>query len=102
MKRIGVTGGIGSGKSTVCRVFELLGIPVYYADDEGKKILDSENVKAELIKLFGADVLAEDKMIDRKKMAALVFTDKEKLEKLNAVIHPAVGVHFEEWVQAHK
>ena len=99
MIKIGITGGIGSGKSTICKVFELLGVPVYYADDEGKKILDSEEVKERITKIFGADILAEDKMVDRKKMAALVFNEKGKLEKLNSIIHPAVGAHFEEWLK---
>ena len=102
MIRIGITGGIGSGKSTVCKVFELLRIPVYYADDEGKKILDSPEVKERIIKIFGDVVLAKDKTVDRKKMADLVFNNKENLEKLNSIIHPAVGAHFEEWLETYK
>ena len=96
MKSIGITGGIGSGKSTVCRVFELLGVPVYYADDAAKELLDDGKIIEELSGLFGNAILS-GKEIDKKALAELVFNDKEKLAKLNAVIHPAVGKHFEEW-----
>ena len=99
MLKVGITGGIGSGKTTVCKLFEILGIPVYYADDEAKKILNSNNkVKESVLKIFGSSVLDTDGIIDRKKLAALVFNKKEALEKLNAVIHPAVGLHFDNWV----
>lgn len=102
MLKIGITGGIGSGKSTVCRVFELLGIPVYSADDEAKKILDANpTVKEQLLLLFGMGILDERKLIDRKKLAALVFDNKEKLQQLNNIVHPAVGLHFEKWLDAN-
>lgn len=101
MKKIGITGGIGSGKSTVCKVFELLGIPVYYADIEAKKILDVDATKAELIHYFGNSIVNEEGTINRKKMAEIVFNDKAKLEKLNSVIHPAVAKHFENWCKIH-
>ena len=99
MIKIGITGGIGSGKSTVCKVFELLGVPVYYADDEGKKLLDTIQVKEKVLEIFGNSILIEDNIIDRKKLSELVFNNKEKLEKLNSIIHPAVGLHFEEWIK---
>lgn len=100
MLKIGITGGIGSGKTTVCRVFEILGIPVYYADDESKKILDNDSfVKAAILELFGNKILDEKGTIDRKKLAAFVFSQKEALEKLNTIIHPAVRLHFESWMK---
>lgn len=100
MLKIGITGGIGSGKTTVCRVFELLGIPVYNADDESKKILNSDKTaKESVIKLFGDSILNADGTIDRKKLGGLVFNKKEELEKLNAILHPAVGKHFDNWVK---
>ena len=102
MIKIGITGGIGSGKSTVCKVFELLGVPVYYADDEAKKILNDTAVKETIRKIFGNIVFDETGGIDRKKVAELVFNDKQKLEKLNSIIHPAVGAHFEEWLKKQK
>ena len=99
MIKIGITGGIGSGKSTVCMVFELLGVPVYYADDEGKNLLDTAVVKQKVLDIFGNSILTEDNIIDRKKLSELVFNNKEKLEKLNSIIHPAVKLHFEEWIK---
>lgn len=103
MIRAGITGGIGSGKSTVCKVFEILGVPVYYADDRAKKILDSNGeVVKEVVKTFGQEILDKEKKIDRKKLAALVFNDKEKLEKLNKIVHPAVGKDFQKWCEKKK
>lgn len=102
MIKIGITGGIGSGKTTVCKVFELLGVPVYYSDYEARMILDTDPAVHEaVLKLFGPSVKDADGMIDRKKIAAIVFTDKEKLEQLNALVHPAVGRRFESWCAGH-
>ncbi|MBA3705837.1 MAG: dephospho-CoA kinase [Bacteroidetes bacterium] len=102
MIKIGITGGIGSGKSTVCEVFELLGVPVYYSDEEAKKMLDSDsNVKKSVLALFGNDVLNEQGLLDKKKISAIVFKDKNKLEQLNTIIHPVVAMHFENWVKQH-
>ncbi len=98
MIKVGITGGIGSGKTTVCKLFELLGIAVYYSDDEAKKILDGDStVKSELLKLLGPTILNEFEEIDRKKTASIVFSDTTKLASLNAIVHPAVARHFDEW-----
>jgi dephospho-CoA kinase len=97
----GITGGIGSGKTTVCAVFEVLGVPVYYADDESKRLLDVPHISEAIIKIFGEGVISEGK-IDRKKMAALVFNDAEKLHQLNEIMHPAVKKHFAGWCEQHK
>ena len=103
MLKIGITGGIGSGKTTVCRLFELLRIPVYYADDESKKILNWDKAaKESVVKIFGDSIWNADGSIDRKKLAGLVFNKKEELEKLNAILHPAVGKHFDNWVKDQK
>lgn len=100
MKKIGITGGIGSGKSTVCRVFEMLGIPVYYSDDMAKNILDTNtNVLEKIIHAFGADLLNDSGKVDRKKLASVVFNSKEKLDQLNKIVHPAVGKDFEKWCE---
>lgn len=102
MIKVGITGGIGSGKTTVCKVFELLGVPVYYADIEAKQILDSNlEVKKKIITTFGNSVLNDEEKIDKKKLASLVFNNKENLEKLNSIVHPAVREHFENWLQQH-
>lgn len=102
MIKVGITGGIGSGKTTVCKVFELLGVPVYYADIEAKQILDSNlEVKNNIINTFGNSVLNDEEKIDKKKLASLVFNNKENLEKLNSIVHPAVREHFENWLKQH-
>ena len=99
-KLIGLTGGIGSGKSTAAKEFESLGIPVYYADDEAKKIAATPVVQHQLIATFGL-AICEHKEISKTKLASLVFSDQAKLQQLNAIIHPLVHTHFKEWVQAH-
>lgn len=101
MITVGITGGIGSGKSTVCAVFELLGIPVYYADAEARKILDDPEIRNVISESFGNEVLNNNR-VDRKKLAAIVFNDPQKLDKLNSIVHPAVKQHFADWCEAHK
>ena len=102
MLKVGITGGIGSGKTMVCKVFELLGISVYYSDEESKKLLDNDiKVKDQIIKTFGNTIINEVGNIDRKKLSAAVFGDKEKLALLNSIVHPAVANHFEEWAKMH-
>lgn len=88
MLKIGLTGGIGSGKSTVARIFEILGVPVYYADDASKKLYHTDPIlKAELVRHFGADIYQEGQL-DRKKLSAIVFGDPAKLALLNSLVHP--------------
>ncbi len=96
--RIGITGGIGSGKTTVSRVFEALGFPVYYADLEAKKIIETDaQVINKISNLFGSDIYLSGKL-DRKRLASLVFNDNDLLNKINGIVHPAVAIHFENWV----
>jgi len=103
MKKIGITGGIGSGKSIVARVFEQLGIPVYHADYWAKEIMNTEPLVIERLKdLFGKDIYNSDGKADRKRIAELVFADKNKLNELNSVIHPAVWLHGENWLKQHE
>jgi len=97
MLKVGVTGNIGTGKSTVCKIFETLGIPVFYADDESKNILANDpSVHSELRKIFGEEIFS-DGIPDRKKIAEIVFRDRSKLEQLNALLHPAVIQKSEDW-----
>ena len=99
MLKIGLTGGIGSGKSTVARIFEVLGIPVYYADEAAKRIMnDNEALKAQIIAAFG-DAAYTGGTLNRPYLAAAVFPDKEKLEQLNALVHPATIADGEQWMQ---
>jgi dephospho-CoA kinase len=99
-KIIGLTGGIGSGKSTIAAYFASKGVPVYIADDEAKKILYMPEASAEVRQAFGENVFT-DGQPDRKKLSELVFNDPEKLKQLNAIIHPKVNHHFKEWVKQH-
>ena len=99
MIRIGLTGGIGSGKSTVAKVFEVLGIPVYYADDAAKKLMNEDKeLKEKIKKEFGESIYKEEKL-DRKKLADIVFASPEKLNLLNALVHPATLKDAETWMQ---
>lgn len=99
-KIIGLTGGIGSGKTTAAKEFEVRGIPVYYADDEAKKLLAQPEIQQQVIAAFGKEI-AEQDTLNKAKLAAIVFADASKLQQLNALIHPLVQAHFKEWVKAH-
>lgn len=100
-KIIGLTGGIGSGKTKIANYMEEKGIPVYIADIEAKKILDNSDVIKKVKETFDKVVVIDGK-IDRKLLANEVFNNPEKLQKLNNIIHPAVRKHFAEWVENHK
>lgn len=100
-KIIGLTGGIGSGKTTIANLFAAAGIPVYIADDEARKITQSPEVLDEIKKIFG-DSIFDDAKLNREKLSKIVFNDPEKLKQLNAIIHPAVRKHFQDWVLNHK
>jgi len=97
MKIIGLTGGMGSGKTTIANFFKELGIPIYIADDAAKTLMNtSAEVKSKIIGLLGEKAYP-DGILDRKYVAAQVFNSEEKLEKLNAIVHPAVATDFEDW-----
>ena len=98
MKKVGLTGNIGSGKSTVCKLFRVLGIPVFHADVEAKKLLNEKPVKDLIVSLFGTRILNQAGEIDRKSLATVVFNDARKLDSLNKIIHPEVMERFFEWV----
>lgn len=103
MKKIGITGGIGSGKTTVCEVFKLLGIAVFHADDEARNLQNNDlQIKKHLIEHFGKHIYLSDGLLDRKKLAGLVFTDTKALAELNAIIHPAVRKSFLKWTENHQ
>ena len=103
MLKVGITGGIGSGKTTVCQVFEFLGIPVYYADDRAKWLMNNDPKLTEGVKkLFGKEAYTDEGQLNRKYIAAIVFKDKEKLAKLNQLVHPAVWKDGEDWNKAQK
>ena len=98
-KIIGLTGGIGSGKSTGAKFIEEMGFPVYYSDVRAKEIVnDDELLKKGIIELLGEKAYDENGLYDRKYVAEIVFNDEELLQKLNGMIHPAVKYDFEKWV----
>ena len=99
MLRVGLTGGIGSGKTTVAKIFEVLGIPVYYADEETKRLMNTDPViRRNIVKEFG-DRAYNDHGLDRSYLASVVFNDKEKLALLNSLTHPATIEHANKWMQ---
>jgi len=100
-KVIGLTGGIGSGKTTIANYFEAMGIPVYIADDGAKRVMQSDVILKEVKAVFGQDIF-DGQVLNRAKLAQIVFNDKEQLAKLNAIVHPAVKQDFELWMQEYK
>jgi dephospho-CoA kinase len=98
MLKVGITGGIGSGKSTVSKIFVLLGIPVYYADDAAKTIMQTDAALMQQVKAnFGAHIYDSNNVLDRAALGKIVFNDKDKLELLNSLVHPATIRHSDEW-----
>ena len=102
MLKIGLTGGIGSGKTTVAKIFELLGIPVYYADDAAKKIMNEDNeLKAAIQKQFGAEAYKNGEL-NRAYLSTKVFNDAFQLEILNSLVHPATIRDAARWMEGQK
>lgn len=99
MLKIGLTGGIGSGKSTVAKIFETLGIPVYYADAEAKRLMNSSETLKKVIRQNFGEATYENDQLNRKYLAGIVFNNPEKLELLNALIHPVTINDAEQWMQ---
>ncbi|MBS1512256.1 MAG: dephospho-CoA kinase [Bacteroidetes bacterium] len=99
MIRVGITGGIGSGKSTVSKLFSVLGIPVYSADEAAKNLMNEDALLKQQVKdAFGKEIYT-DGLLNRKALAAIVFNDPAKLQQLNALVHPATIRHAEAWMQ---
>jgi dephospho-CoA kinase len=100
-KVIGLTGGIGSGKTTIANYFAEMGVPVYIADDAGKKVMQFENVIKQIKATFGEN-LFENEVLNRAKLAEIVFNNADKLAQLNAIVHPAIKKDYELWIQENK
>lgn len=99
-KRLGVTGGIGSGKTTVCRIFRVLGVPVFVADTVAREIMENAlEVRTEINLITGNDLYATG-ALDRKELARIIFNRPEILRRVNGVVHPAVLKRFEEWADS--
>jgi len=101
MLKVGLTGGIGSGKTTVSLIFKTIGIPVFCADDEAKKMYANNEVQQQIIEIFGKQIYVNNE-VDKKLLATKIFNDKTLLNKVNNIIHPAVHKHFELWLKTQK
>jgi len=96
---VGLTGGVGSGKTTIAKCFEAFGVPVYIADDEAKALMNrSKVIKRKLIELFGESAYRDGKL-NRPFLASKIFAEKEMLLKMNAIVHPKVASHFKRWLK---
>jgi len=100
MLKVGLTGNMGSGKSLVSEIFSIIGVPVYHADQESKRIMDDPTVKEKIVRLFGEKTLAMSREIDRVALATLVFSDEKKLATLNSILHPLVIDDFIHWCES--
>lgn len=101
-KIIGLTGGIGSGKTSIMNHIETLGYKVYYADDAGKKVMKQKEIIDKVVLLLGQNVLNEDSTLNRKKIADIVFANPDKLHALNQIVHPAVANDFDNFLKSLK
>jgi dephospho-CoA kinase len=98
MLKVGITGNIGGGKTTVSKVFEVLGVPVFYADDAARQVMTEDEILISGLKeAFGEAAYFDDGSLNRKHIAGIVFNDKKELAKLNALVHPAVFRTFDRW-----
>lgn len=103
MLKIGITGGIGSGKTTICRIFETLGIPVYYSDIRAKVLMvENPSLIANIKNVFGEEAYLEDGSLNRAYIGQIAFNDKAKLAELNGIVHPAVFEDGNEWAEMQK
>lgn len=97
MLKVGLTGGIGAGKSIIIKIFEILNIPVYIADIEAKRLIDTDcRIKKALTHVFGEDIYINDS-INKAKLASIIFNDKKSLKLVNSIVHPVLRLDFEEW-----
>ena len=99
-KSIGLTGGIGSGKTTIANYLASLGIPVYIADDAGKKVMQQQEIIKAIQQKFGSDIVKENQL-NRARLAEIVFNNPDRLKELNAIVHPAVRKDYKKWLAEH-
>ena len=103
MKFFGLTGGIGSGKTTIGNIFKILGVAVYNADERGKWLTENNaTIQSKLKITFGENIFNTSNNLDKNKLAEIVFNNKTELNKLNAIIHPEVKLDFEKWIKKQK
>lgn len=100
---VGITGGIGSGKSLICKIFSVLGVPVYSSDERAKWLLSHDDLlKRQITQQFGKEAYTQGGELNRSYLAKTIFTDEAKRLQLNALVHPRVGEDFRKWREAHK
>lgn len=102
MLKVGITGGIGSGKTIVCRVFEALGIPVFYADGAGRFLMEHDALVMNSIRMLFGEEIYNGGLLDRERVSSIVFRQPEKLQELNAIVHPAAQRYSLQWMQQQK
>ena len=103
MLKVGITGGMGSGKSTVCNILKNLGVQVFSSDDVGKMLLNNDDyLKSQIKKKFDSDMYTSSGTIDRERMARLVFNNPDELKKLNELVHPRVKAEFDSWCKKNE
>ncbi|MFA4853424.1 MAG: dephospho-CoA kinase [Bacteroidales bacterium] len=102
MLKVGLSGNIGSGKSVVVRIFDVIGIPIYHADDNAKNMLEFPEVVEKIKERFGSGIIDKQGKVSRKNLAQIVFSDNKKLVVLNSIIHPLVIADFEKWIHEQK
>lgn len=102
MKKVGITGNIGSGKSYVCKLFEALGIPVFYSDDETKKLYLIPSVKELIVNRFGQEVYFDDGTLNRKLLSYHLFKNEEAMRFIESVLYPALNQCFDQWCKQQK
>lgn len=103
MLKVGITGGMGSGKSTVCNILKNLGVPVFNSDNVGRKLLNNDDqLKSEIKKNFDSDMYTSTGSIDRERMAKLVFNNPDELKKLTKLVHPRVNAEYEIWCKKNE
>jgi len=102
MKKVGLTGNIGSGKSLVAQIFSTLGIPIYHADQASKCFLEDPGIVHRIREEFGSGILNRNNEVDRKFLAGKVFSNPDSLQKLNSILHPLVREDFRNWITFHQ
>lgn len=102
MIAVGLTGNIGSGKSTVCRIFSALHVPIFIADVEAKKLYQEDDVRKQVLEVFGDKVFNNDNEVDFGALADVIFNDKQALKSINQIIHPLTLEKYKQWLIRHK
>ena len=102
MKKVGITGNIGSGKSWVCQLFMRLGIPVFNSDDEAKRLYDREEVRTAMVKRFGEDVYLADGKVNKARVADIIFNDAEAMHDVEQILYPVLQVQQQSRKSQHR